>query len=242
MKHTLPKVLRERYVWTKQHSARDEAAGIALEITADDRLRLVADILSRISEHGGNVAFTQSWNEYNGVTRMLIQCLGIEDTDSLTGDLEAIPSVLSVMLRPTYSKTYGKRVIVFGGGAQVGQVAIGAIAEADRHNIRGETISVDTSPIIGEEDLARAVRAVGRLHRASILVLAGALMGGEITTAVRELREVYGIPVIALSMAGSVVHTSDLIVSDPVTAGVMAVMLISHVGNFDLLEVAGKHF
>ena len=52
-----------------------------------------------------------------------------------------------------------------GGGAQVGQVALGAIAEADRHNIRGERISVDTIPLVGEMELAAAVRAVVRLPR-----------------------------------------------------------------------------
>ena len=49
---------------------------------------------------------------------------------------------------------FGKRVIIIGGGAQVGQVAVGAISEADRHNIRGERISVDTIPLVGEEPLA----------------------------------------------------------------------------------------
>ena len=69
-----------------------------------------------------------------------------------------------------------------GGGAQVGQVAIGAISEADRHNIRGEHISVDTIPLVGEQPLADAVRAVGRLPRVKALVLAGSLMGGDIET------------------------------------------------------------
>ena len=67
-----------------------------------------------------------------------------------------------------------------GGGAQVGQVAIGAISEADRHNIRDERISVDTIPLVGELPLADAVRAVGRLPRATALVLAGSLMGDDI--------------------------------------------------------------
>jgi energy-converting hydrogenase B subunit Q len=79
-------------------------------------------------------------------------------------------------------------VIIMGGGAQVGQVAIGAISEADRHNIRGERISVDTIPLVGEKPLADAVRAVARLPRARVLVLAGALMGGDIENAVREVR------------------------------------------------------
>jgi energy-converting hydrogenase B subunit Q len=70
--------------------------------------------------------------------------------------------------------------IIMGGGAQVGQVAIGAVSEADRHNIRGEHISVDTIPLVGEQSLADAVRAVARLPRVRALVLAGALMGGGI--------------------------------------------------------------
>ena len=56
----------------------------------------------------------------------------------------------------SYRKIYGKRIIVMGGGAQVGQVALGAITEADRHNIRGERISVDTIPLVGEQELAAA--------------------------------------------------------------------------------------
>ncbi len=59
----------------------------------------------------------------------------------------------------TMEKIYGKRIIIMGGGAQVGQVALGAILEADRHNIRGEHISVDTIPLVGEQALAAAVRA-----------------------------------------------------------------------------------
>ena len=113
---------------------------------------------------------------------------------------------------------FGKRVIVVGGGAQVAQVALGAVSEADRHNLRGERISVDTIALVGEENIAAAVRAVADLPRARCLVLAGSLMGGEITAAVRELRE-HGVPVIALNMAGSVPDAVDLVVSDPVQAG-----------------------
>ena len=101
---------------------------------------------------------------------------------------------------------------------------------------------VDTIAVIGEEEIAAAVLGVGRLHRAAILVLAGALMGGGITRAVQELRSSYGIPVISLTMAGSVTKAADLVVSDPVEAGVMAVMAISHIGKFNLLKLSGKKF
>ncbi len=144
---------------------------------------------------------------------------------------------LSVVQRieepPPLMAIYGKRVIIMGGGAQVGQVAVGAISEADRHNIRGERISVDTIPLVGEEALAAAVRAVARLPRARVLVLAGALMGGAITEAVRDLQRA-GVIVISLNMAGSVPDAADLVVTDPLQAGVMAVMAIADTATFDI--------
>jgi energy-converting hydrogenase B subunit Q len=128
-----------------------------------------------------------------------------------------------------------------GGGAQVGQVALGAISEADRHNIRGERISVDTIPLVGEQELAAAVRSVVRLPRARILVLAGALMGGEITEAVREVQK-HGLSVISLNMAGSVPDVADLVVSDPVQAGVMAVMAVADTAKFDMMKQLKKKY
>ena len=108
--------------------------------------------------------------------------------EPIVGELRAVPGVSRVELTPSFAKIYGKRIIIMGGGAQVGQVALGAITEADRHNIRGERISVDTIPLVGEEELAGAVRAVVRLPRVRLLVLAGSLMGGEIASAVEEVR------------------------------------------------------
>ncbi len=142
---------------------------------------------------------------------------------------------------PTLAPIFGKRVIVIGGGAQVGQVVLGAVSEADRHNIRGERISVDTIPLVGEANIASAVRAVPELPRAAILVLAGALMGGDIAAAVRDCRA-RGIPVISLNMAGSVPDAADLVVSDPVQAGVMAVMAVADTATFDITRQQGRRY
>jgi energy-converting hydrogenase B subunit Q len=138
-------------------------------------------------------------------------------------------------------QVFGKRVIIIGGGAQVGQVAMGAIVEADRHNIRGEHISVDTIPLVGEQPLADAVRAVPRLPRARALVLAGSLMGGDIETAVREVRAT-GLLVISLNMAGSVPEAADLVVTDPVQAGVMAVMAVAETAKFTIERLKRRIF
>ena len=141
----------------------------------------------------------------------------------------------------TLQAIYGKRVIIMGGGAQVGQVAIGAISEADRHNIRGERISVDTIPLVGEQPLADAVRAVARLPRAKALVLAGALMGGDIEKAVREVRA-QGLLVVSLNMAGSVPEAADLVVTDPVQAGVMTVMAVADTAKFTVDRLQRRVF
>jgi energy-converting hydrogenase B subunit Q len=155
------------------------------------------------------------------------------ETEALVEDLRKLGVVNTVSVVQSLQKIYGKRIIIMGGGAQVGQVALGAIAEADRHNIRGEHISVDTIPLVGEHTLAAAVRAVRRLPRVRALVLAGSLMGGEIETAVREVRN-EGLLVISLNMAGSVPDACDLVVTDPVQAGVMAVMAVADTAKFTI--------
>lgn len=159
----------------------------------------------------------------------------------LQTDLEKLPAVREVKIVKTMEKVFGKRIIIVGGGAQVGQVAIGAISEADRHNIRGEHISVDTIPLVGEQPLADAVRAVARLPRARALVLAGALMGGEIEKAVRDVRA-QGLLVISLNMAGSVPEAADLVVTDPVQAGVMAVMAVAETAKFAIERLSRRIF
>jgi energy-converting hydrogenase B subunit Q len=161
--------------------------------------------------------------------------------DALERDLAALPVVTRVAVVKTFQRIYGKRIIIMGGGAQVGQVALGAISEADRHNIRGEHISVDTIPLVGEQTLADAVRAVARLPRARVLVLAGALMGGAIEEAVREIRA-QGVLVISLNMAGSVPASADLVVTDPVQAGVMAVMAVAETASFTLDRLSRRVF
>jgi energy-converting hydrogenase B subunit Q len=89
--------------------------------------------------------------------------------------------------------------------------------------------------------LSAAVRAVRRLARVKALVLAGSLMGGDIEKAVREVRA-DGILVISLNMAGSVPDASDLVVTDPVQAGVMAVMAVAETAKFSIQRLHRRVF
>ncbi len=86
-----------------------------------------------------------------------------------------------------------------------------------------------------------AVRAVVRLPRAKALVLAGSLMGGKIEEAVREVRA-QGLLVISLNMAGSVPEAADLVVTDPVQAGVMAVMAVAETAKFTVERLKRRSF
>ena len=142
-----------------------------------------------VRRHDTNIAGIQTLPSAEGRAAMTIEVDGGADVPRCwSPSCLALPAVHRVTLEPSMQAVYGKRVIIIGGGAQVGQVAVGAISEADRHNIRGERISVDTIPLVGEQALAAAVRAVARLPRAKILVLAGSIMGGEITEAVRDIQ------------------------------------------------------
>lgn len=163
------------------------------------------------------------------------------ESEMLLEHLRALSVVRKVERVNSLQRIFGKRVIIMGGGAQVGFVAMGAISEADRHNIRGEHISVDTIPLVGEKPLADAVRAVSRLPRARVLVLAGSLMGGDIEQAVREVRS-QGLLVISLNMAGSVPQAADLVVTDPVQAGVMAVMAVADTAKFTVERLNQRVF
>jgi len=153
------------------------AEAIGLLVECRDEPGVLHRITEVILRHNANIGYVAGGARGGPVAEIQLEVSGAFDLDRLTSELEAVPGVTKVTAVPTFQAIYGKRVIVIGGGAQVGMVAQGAISEADRHNIRGERISVDTIPLVGEEQLADAVRAVARLHRARALVLAGALMG-----------------------------------------------------------------
>jgi energy-converting hydrogenase B subunit Q len=194
-----------------------------------------------IAKHEGDITLVEILERSPEETRLYLEVELPGETDPLLDELRGTSVLRSVRAVDSFQRIYGKRIIIIGGGAQVGQVAIGAISEADRHNIRGEHISVDTIPLVGEETLAEAVRAVTRLPRARALVVAGALMGGEIERAVREVRE-QGLLVVSLNMAGSVPDAADFVVTDPVQAGVMAVMAVADTARFQSSRLKRRVF
>jgi energy-converting hydrogenase B subunit Q len=214
---------------------------IGLVVHAVGKTGVLHQLTGVIARHEGDITSVEILDNWPNPARTYFEVVLPGEADALIADLQRLEIVQHVAKVKTLQKIYGKRIIIMGGGAQVGQVAIGAVSEADRHNIRGEHISVDTIPLVGEQKLADAVRAVARLPRAKALVMAGALMGGDIETAVREVRRA-GLLVISLNMAGSVPDAADLVVSDPVQAGVMAVMAVADTAKFTVERLKRRVF
>ncbi len=205
-----------------------------LTIKTDEKKGVLDDITDVITSQGANISYVHLFVEKNNMGSINLELEHVEDIDELLEDLNNISEVKLVELHGSQFDIWGKRIIIVGGGAQVSQVATGAITEADRHNIRGERISVDTIPLVGEKPLAEAIEAISRLPRVSALVLAGSLMGGEITESVKKVKEESNLIVISLNMPGSVTEYADLIITDPIQAGVLAVMAIADTAVFNI--------
>ncbi|MCC6294090.1 MAG: DUF5612 domain-containing protein [Bryobacterales bacterium] len=217
------------------------AEKVALLVRARSGPGVLAQLTGAIARHQGDITSVEIVGIDGETTRVSFELSLPGAGETLLEEMRGLESVREVSRETSLMQIYGKRIIIMGGGAQVAQVAIGAIVEADRHNIRGEHISVDTIPLVGEQALAEAVRGVARLPRARALVLAGSLMGGEIEIAVREVRT-QGLLVISLNMAGSVPEAADLVVTDPVQAGVMAVMAVADTAKFNVARLKRREF
>jgi energy-converting hydrogenase B subunit Q len=224
-----------------------DATTVAIRLDHVDRPEAMASIAAAIAGAGGRLRTMATVRRIAAdapskepIAEVEIEVEGLAE-EALVAVLGGVDVVTTVRLTRALERIFGKRIIVIGGGAQVAQVALGAVSEADRHNLRGERISVDTIALVGEAEIAAAVRAVADLPRARLLVLAGSIMGGDISTAADEIRAL-GIRIISLNMVGSITEHVDLVVSDPVQAGTMAVMAIADTAAFDLDRQRGRRF
>jgi len=209
----------------------------AINIKAQNKPGVLRDITDMLAGYGINITYTHLFLEGKESASIYMELEYVENVEKFINIIRNFEEVSKIEIHRSLGEIYGKRIIIIGGGAQVAMVAQGAITEADRHNIRGERISVDTIPLVGENELAEAVSAVGRLPRVGALVLAGSLMGGKISAAIEEIKIDHEVIVISLNMPGGVTEKADLVVTDPVQAGVMAVMAVADTAIFDIKKI-----
>ena len=183
----------------------------AINMRTIDKPGVLRKVTDYLAKNGINIVYTHLYMESDDHASTYIELDHVDNIEEVLSEIMEFPEVKEVKLSPSMDKVWGKRIIIVGGGAQVSQVALGAITEA--------------------------VRAVGCLPRVGCLVLAGSLMGGSIVDAIDEIKNKYGVKVISLNMVGSVRDHADLVVTDPVQAGVMAVMSIAKTAKFDIDRV-----
>jgi hypothetical protein len=143
-----------------------ETAAIRFDVV--DSAGAISAIAATTAAVGGRIRTLATVRPIEGdppLVEIELEVEGVTE-DALVAALEALDDVRTVHRTRALGSIFGKRIIVVGGGAQVAQVALGAVSEADRHNLRGERISVDTIPLVGEPAIAAAVRAVADLPRA----------------------------------------------------------------------------
>ena len=228
-------------------------ATVAVHVALDDAPGAIPALAARVADAGGTIRTLSTVRRRPGEAtsppggRAAPECeieLEVEGLaeDALLATLDAIPGVRGRRPTRALGRVFGKRIIVVGGGAQVAQVALGAVSEADRHNLRGELISVDTIPLVGEEQhrggrarrggpATRAPARPGRLdhgrrhqHRGRRAARRAASRSSPST------------------WSGSITEHVDLVVSDPVQAGTMAVMAIADTAAFDLERQRGRRY
>src|SRR5262245_60762189 len=102
----------------------------ALSITVDDRPGMLFEVTQALTARAADIRHVAILR-HPSHAELLFECELPSAADPLLGRLRALDGVRTVTLEPPMATIYGKRIIIMGGGAQVGQVALGAVAEAD---------------------------------------------------------------------------------------------------------------
>src|SRR5262245_31917934 len=126
---------------------------VALRVDLVDRPTAIAAVAERIALAGGRVrtlstvrrVAARDGGEPGAEVELEVEGLAEADLAAL---LEEVDDVRKVHPTRVLEGIFGKRIIVIGGGAQVAQVALGAVSEADRHNLRGERVSGDPIALV----------------------------------------------------------------------------------------------
>src|SRR5437762_12531374 len=105
---------------------------LAIVCRGVDRTGVLFEMTGVIVRHGGYI-HSVDIIERGDRSTIFWELYGVDDEDALIADLEELEVVSSVQRVPSMLEVFGKRLIVIGGGAQLGQVALGALADADRH-------------------------------------------------------------------------------------------------------------
>src|SRR4026209_2776336 len=102
----------------------------AILCTLSDRPGMLSDLTKVLADQLANITYVDIHPGSPSVGIYFEFTLPDERFPPALAGLSAVIGVSQVSETPSFNIIYGKRIIVMGGGAQVGQVAMGAITEA----------------------------------------------------------------------------------------------------------------
>src|ERR1700675_2004198 len=94
---------------------------IGLVIVARSGLGVLHELTGVIARHRGNIASAEIIEERPPESRIYFEIDLPVEPSVLQSDLQKLEIVRQVTVVKTFQKIYGKRIIIVGGGAQVGQ-------------------------------------------------------------------------------------------------------------------------
>ena len=107
----------------------DGTFALLVRVRVPDQPGVLHALTRVIFEHRANITYVDIMDQRQKQIATYFELSGVQDADLLVRDLEALPIVREVERAPSFGRIYGKRIIVIGGGAQVGQVVLGAVSE-----------------------------------------------------------------------------------------------------------------
>ena len=103
----------------------------AITIKTKEKKGVLVQITDIISSFDINISFVNLFIDKKDIAFVNLELEDVNNITSLIEKLNTLDSVLSVNIHRSANDIFGKRILIYGGGAQVSQVALGAITEAD---------------------------------------------------------------------------------------------------------------
>src|SRR4051812_39772069 len=98
-------------------------ASYAVLTTADNESGILFGLTRVLADHRANITQVDLIQHGTQAAQVYLEFSFDGDIEPLAHDLRGVPGVSSAEVLPSFAKIYGKRIIIMGGGAQVGQVA-----------------------------------------------------------------------------------------------------------------------
>src|SRR3954453_3967822 len=98
---------------------------LLVRVQVPDQPGVLHALTQVIVNHRANITYVDIGDQRQQRSTTYFELSDVDDLDALVADLEALPIVRLIERQPSFGRIYGKRIIVIGGGAQVGQVVLG---------------------------------------------------------------------------------------------------------------------